>query len=144
MMNRQIGAVDFLAAASRVHCSFVSCRRAARCRLPAPVFRRFLPFAFCLLPFAFLSGCSPTYVLQAGYEEAKILWNRRPIEEVLQRTNLDGPTREKLQLVLRVRQFAEQELGFRVGGSYSSLAEVKQPPIAYVLTAAPRTRLEPY
>src|SRR5690242_11079251 len=98
----------------------------------------------CLLPFLFLSGCSPTYVLQAGYEEAKILWSRRPIEEVLQRANLDNPTREKLQLVLRIRQFAERGLGLRVNGSYSSLAEVQQPPIAYVLTAAPQTRLEPY
>jgi len=84
------------------------------------------------------SGCSPTYVLQAGYEEAKILWSRQPIEEILQREDLDAPTREKLRLVLRVRQFAEQELGFRVDGSYSSLAQVKQPPIAHVLTAARR------
>jgi predicted aminopeptidase len=98
---------------------------------------------FLLLP-VFLVGCSPTYVLQAGYEEAKILWSRRPIEEILQRTDLDASTREKLQLVLRVRQFAEHELGFRVGGSYNSLAEVKQPPIAHVVTAAQRTRLEPY
>ncbi|MBI3245628.1 MAG: aminopeptidase [Deltaproteobacteria bacterium] len=92
----------------------------------------------------FLSACSPTYVLRAGYEEAKILWNRRPIEQILQRPSLDIATREKLQLVLRVRQFAEQELGFRVGGSYSSLAEVLQPPLVHVITAAPRTQLEPY
>lgn len=100
--------------------------------------------SFCILLPVFLVGCSPTYVLQAGYEEAKILWSRRPIEEILQRTDLDASTREKLQLVLRVRQFAEHELGFRVGGSYNSLAEVTQPPIAYVVTAAQRTRLEPY
>ncbi len=100
--------------------------------------------SFCMLFPLFLAGCSPSYVLQAGYEEAKLLWSRQPIEEVLERTDLEASTREKLQLVLRVRQFAEQELGFRVDGSYSSLAQVKQPPIAYVLTAAPRTRLEPY
>lgn len=92
----------------------------------------------------FLSACSPTYVLRAGYEEAKILWSRRTIEEILQRPNLDTATRDKLQLVLRARQFAEQELGFRVGGSYTSLAEVPQPPLVHVITAAPRTRLEPY
>jgi predicted aminopeptidase len=84
------------------------------------------------------------YVFRAGYEEAKILWSRRPIGEILQRADLDAATREKLQLVLRVRQFAKDELGFNVGGSYSSLAEVTTPPIAHVVTAAPRTSLEPY
>lgn len=84
------------------------------------------------------------YVLRAGYEEAKILWSRRPIEDILQQADVDATTREKLQLVLRVRQFARDELGFNVGGSYSSLAEVATPPIAHVVTAAPRTRLEPY
>jgi predicted aminopeptidase len=101
-----------------------------------------LPF-YLLLSLA-LAGCSPMYVLRAGYEEAKILWSRRPIEDILQRADLDAAMREKLQLVLRVRQFAKDELGFNVGGSYSSLAEVTTPPIAHVVTAAPRTRLEPY
>jgi len=91
-----------------------------------------------------LSGCSPAYVLRAGYEEAKILWYRRPIAEVLGRPDLETVTREKLELVLRVRRFAEQDLGFKVGGSYSSLTEVTNPPIIHVVTAAPRTTLEPY
>ncbi|MBI3303558.1 MAG: aminopeptidase, partial [Deltaproteobacteria bacterium] len=69
---------------------------------------------------------------------------RRPIEEVLRRPDLDTATREKLELVLRVRRFAEQELGFRVSGSYSSLTEVASPPIVHVVTAALRTSLEPY
>jgi predicted aminopeptidase len=46
--------------------------------------------------------------------------------------------------VLRVRRFAEQDLDFRVNGSYSSLTELANPPIVYVVTAAPRTKLEPY
>lgn len=103
--------------------------------------------ALIILSFVLVSllpGCSPTYVLRAGYEEAKILWYRRPIAEVLGRPDLETVTREKLELVLRVRRFAQQDLGFRVGGSYSSLTEVTNPPIIHVLTAAPRTTLEPY
>src|SRR2546427_5400139 len=102
------------------------------------------PFFSCLLLGCLLSGCSFSYILRAGYEEAKILWHRRPIEEVLRRPDLDTVTREKLELVLRVRRFAEQDLDFRVGGSYSSITELASPPIVYVLTAAPRTKLEPY
>jgi predicted aminopeptidase len=102
----------------------------------------------CVVLFAvltcLLSACSPTYVLRAGYEEAKILWHRRPIEEVLRRSDLDVATREKLELVLRVRRFAEEDLAFTVGGSYSSITELASPPVVYVVTAAPRTKLEPY
>lgn len=93
----------------------------------------------CLLP-----ACSPTYILRAGYEEAKILWHRRPIAEILQRPNLEVTTRTKLEMVLRVRHFVEQELAFDVGGSYSSVTEVTKPPIVYVVTAARRTKLEAY
>jgi predicted aminopeptidase len=101
-------------------------------------------FVFCLLLGCVLSACSPLYVLRAGYEEARILWYRRPIEEVLRRPDLEPATREKLDLVLRVRRFAEQDLDFRVDGSYGSLTELANPPIVYVVTAAPRTKLEPY
>jgi predicted aminopeptidase len=104
-----------------------------------------ITFAFCfLLSALYFTACSPTYVLRAGYEEAKILWNRRPIAEVLDRPDVDTATREKLELVLRVRRFVEQELAFKVGGSYSSITELSKPPVVYVVTAAPQTKLEPY
>lgn len=106
-------------------------------RLPISPFTLFF-FISCL------SACSPTYVLRAGYEEAKILWHRRPIAEVLARPGLDLATREKLAMVLRVRQFVELDLGFKTGGSYQTLSEITQAPIVYVVTAAPRTKLEPY
>lgn len=97
-----------------------------------------------LLTLGVSCACSPTYVLRAGYEEAKILWNRHPIEDILRRPNVDATRREKLELVLRVRRFAKQELDFNVGGSYSSLTDVGSPSIIHVVTAAPRTSLEPY
>lgn len=102
---------------------------------------RLLIFAcLCVLP-----ACSPLYILRAGYEEAKILWYRRPIADILQVPGqLDLSTREKLRSVLRVRAFAEQDLGFRVGGSYGSVSELPSPPTLYVVTAAQRTRLEAY
>ena len=94
---------------------------------------------------ACLSACSPLYVLRAGYEEARILWHRQPIRAVLRDGDLiDAPTRDKLRLVLRVRAFAERELGFRVGESYTSISRLPTPPTIFVVSAAPRTRLESY
>src|SRR5215510_9966295 len=103
-----------------------------------------LSAAVCFLLAGLLSSCSPTYVLRAWYEEAKILWHRRPIEEVLRRPDLDATTREKLELVLQVRRFAEKDVAFTVGCSYTSITEIASPPVVYVVTAAPRTTLEPY
>lgn len=94
---------------------------------------------------ACLSACSPLYVLRAGYEEARILWHRQPIRAVLRDGDrIDAPTRDKLRLVLRVRAFAERELGFRVGESYTSISRLPTPPTIFVVSAAPRTRLESY
>jgi len=91
-----------------------------------------------------LSGCSPLYVLRAGYEEAKILWRRQAIETVLRRDDLDADTRAKLELVLAARAFARDTLRLRVNGSYSSLARVDQDQVVHVVSAAYCDRLEPY
>jgi len=91
-----------------------------------------------------LAGCSPTYVLRAGYEEAKILWRREPIERILQRPDLPAETRAKLELVLTVRTYARDTLRLRVGGSYASFAEVDSSQVVHVVTAAYRDRLQSY
>jgi predicted aminopeptidase len=96
---------------------------------------------YCVL---LLSACSPTYVLRAGYEEAKILWRREPIERLLQRSDLDAPTRAKLELALAVRVFARDTLHLRVDHSYATFARVDADAMVHVVTAAYRLRLEPY
>ena len=94
----------------------------------------------CLL----LAGCSPAYVLRAGYEEARILWRRQSIEQLLQLGTVDAATRSKLELVLAVREFARDTLALRVDGSYTSLARVDADQVVHVVTAAYRLRLESY
>lgn len=98
----------------------------------------------CLLSVSLLSGCSPFYILRAAYEEGKILWRREPIESLLEKPDLDQQTREKLQLVLAVRDYARDTLKFRVGGSYASYSYVDRSALTYVLMAAPKTDLTPY
>lgn len=101
-------------------------------------------FAIVLVCALVFTSCSPLYVLQAAYEESKILWRREPIETVLQKPDLDTETREKLKLVLEVRDYARDQLKLRVKGSYSSYSYVDRANLTYVLTAAPRTDLRPY
>lgn len=88
-------------------------------------------------------GCGAGYVARAGYEEARILWRRQPITEVLARPDLDPATRARLELVEPLRAYARDQLGLRVGGSYTALATVDADQVVHVVTAAPRTRLRP-
>ena len=106
--------------------------------------KRVRGIVFAAVLAAAFSACSPGYVLRAGYEEAKILWRRQPIAELLLAENLDAETRGKLELVLRAREFAASQLALNVDGRYSTYATVDEAQLVHVVTAAERFRLEPY
>ncbi len=89
-------------------------------------------------------GCSPSYVLRAAYEEARILWSREPIEELLAGGSLSPEERSRLELVAEARVFAEDDLGMSVGGAYGSLAEVPPGALLWVVSASERLQLRPY
>ena len=91
-----------------------------------------------------LSGCSPFYVMRAAYEEGKILWRREPIADFIERPGIAADTKEKLALVLAVREYAKNPLKLNVGRSYSTYSYVDRPELTYILTAAPKTELKPY
>src|SRR5262249_30270809 len=84
-----------------------------------------------------LSGCAAGYVMRAAYEEARLLWRRQPIDEVLAHES-DPSTRAKLELALAARRFAADDLGLNVGGSYTSVATVDAGQVRHGVTAAPR------
>jgi predicted aminopeptidase len=92
-----------------------------------------------------LAACtSPSYLLRAGWSEARLLLRRQPIAELLARPDLDPGLRERLELTLAVREFAASSLGLRVGKSYSTFAEVGDDATVWVVSAAHRDRLEPF
>jgi predicted aminopeptidase len=89
-------------------------------------------------------GCSPSYVLRSAWEESRILLGRSPIEEVLERPDLEPDVRAKLEVVLAVRRFAAAQLGLEVGGAYSAYSVVPPGALLHVVSAAEQTRLVPY
>lgn len=94
-----------------------------------------------LIASAAFGACSPTYVLRAGWEEAKILSSRRPIQAVVHDTSVALETRDKLRLVLDARDFAARDLGLRAGASYESFAEITRDTLALNILAAPEFEL---
>ena len=87
------------------------------------------------------TGCSPVYVIKAGWAEAKILKARRPLPEVILAPETDERTRGKLTLAREAREFAIDVLGLDVGDSYTTYTELDRDTLAMVLSAAYPDRL---
>ena len=88
----------------------------------------------------FLS-CSPTYVLRAGWEEARILAERRDIQEVVEDPATEPEIRRKLSLVREVRVFAERRLGLDAGRTFRSFTATNRDTLVMVVSAAPEFEL---
>ena len=87
------------------------------------------------------TGCSPVYVIKAGWAEARILRGRRPLAEVILAPETDARTRGKLTLAREARDFAMNGLGLDVGDSYTTYTELDRDTLAMVLSAAYPDRL---
>lgn len=81
------------------------------------------------------------YLLRAGWEEAKILWRRRPISALVADTTVAPLTRQKLRLVLDARAYADDALDLDVGESFATFSQLDRDTLVLVLSAAYRDRL---
>ncbi|MBV8055924.1 MAG: aminopeptidase, partial [Deltaproteobacteria bacterium] len=106
--------------------------------------RHWLLPALSLTVAILLAGCDVRYFAHAAYEEGHLLWNRRPIVQVLQQPDLSPAVRQRLETVLAVRKFAAGKLGLRVGDAYNTVTAVDQNAVVWVVMAAPRDSLTPY
>ncbi len=117
---------------------------ASRSPDPAPPRSRWgSAISFLLLALAALglSGCSPVYVIRAGWTEAKILAGRRPISQVLADPSTSEETRHKLLLTRQARAFAIHMLDLKAGDSYTTFTRVDNEILAWIVSAAYPDRL---
>jgi predicted aminopeptidase len=84
------------------------------------------------------------YLLRGAWEEAGILWRRRPIAKLAADTTVPGAIRQRLRLVLDARQFAVDSLGLAAKQSFTAYSTVAHDTLVLVLTAAYRDRLVPF
>ena len=97
--------------------------------------------AVTVLACACLASCSPEYVIRGGWEEAKILSDRRPIEEVVTDPETEPEVREKLLLVRDARVYAERQLGLDPGKTFTSYSRLDSDTLVLVVSAAPEFEL---
>jgi len=78
-----------------------------------------------------------SYYGQAAKGQVSLLWARESIESLLSDETLTSEKRSKLELVLEVRQFAQQHLLLEAGNSYLSYVELNRPFVLWNVFAAP-------
>jgi predicted aminopeptidase len=93
-----------------------------------------------------LSGCSTElsgYVLEQAWGQLVIMNRRQRITDVIRKGELKPGWREKLELVLLVREYAHRDLGLRKTGAYTRFYDTKGRTLAYNLSACPKDSLRP-
>ena len=85
---------------------------------------------------AWVASPDVRFISRAGMEETQILQSRRPIGKMLKDPKLDPDLRNRLQLVLDVRDYAAT-LGFAAGKTYTTYADVGRDTLLLVLSASP-------
>ncbi|HJU66224.1 MAG TPA: aminopeptidase, partial [Gemmatimonadaceae bacterium] len=81
------------------------------------------------------------YLRRAAWEEAKILWARRPIAQLVSDSSIDAAVRHKLALVLAARAFAVDSIGLEAEESFTMFSQLERDTLVLVLSAAHRDAL---
>ncbi|UFH56541.1 aminopeptidase [Spirosoma sp. KNUC1025] len=71
--------------------------------------------------------------------QLRILWNTRPVSDILADTAYPDSLKQKIELIQEIKRFAIDSLGLNKSGSYESFYDQQGKPILWVVTAA-----EPY
>ncbi len=90
------------------------------------------------------SGCQTlSYYRQSIGGQLQIWKKQEPIEKVLAGRNRPAALKAKLELVLRLRAFAETNLHLPINGQYLRYADLERRYVVWTVQAAPAFSLEP-
>ncbi|MBI5775075.1 MAG: aminopeptidase [Verrucomicrobia bacterium] len=106
-------------------------------------FHRLLHLASFAALLALGAGCeTAAYYSQAARGQMQIWHRRQPIPKLLAAPQTPGPLKERLRLVLRLREFAGNQLGLTPGKDYLSYADLERRFVVWNVHAAPEFSLE--
>lgn len=83
------------------------------------------------------------YGINQGIGQLKIVWNARPIEEVMHDPAFPDSLKAKLMLIDEVRKFAIDSLGLKDTDNYKTLFDQKGEELMWVVTACEPFQLKP-
>lgn len=83
-----------------------------------------------------------SYGIMQAKGQLKVLWDARPIDDLLEDPNIADSLKQRIRLVQEIKQFAIDSLGVKNSGSYQSVYDQKGKPILWVITATEPFSLE--
>lgn len=111
--------------------------------ISSSIFRKLLLLGVTL-SLLLLSGCGTVgYYYQSIHGHFSLLHKSRPIEQLLQDADTDAGLRQKLKLVLEVREFASTQLLLPVNDSYHSFAALDRKAVVWNVVATPEFSVTP-
>jgi len=100
--------------------------------------------SLCIFFLPLLIGCeSVRYYSQAISGQLSILNSRQSIDQILANPQSPATLKEKLELIMDLREFAETELHLPANGSYLSFVDLERPFALWNVYAAPEFSLKP-
>ncbi len=84
-----------------------------------------------------------SYGLGQGKGQFTIIWNARPVEEVLKDQSFPDSLKSKLHLIEKVRAYAIDSLGLKDTENYKTIYDQKSEEIMWVVTACEQFQLKP-
>lgn len=106
--------------------------------------RRWTLLVLLLVFLAAVCGCRTLrFYGQAIKGQYQIFANQTPIEEVITNRATSSELRTQLELVQKLRDFADEELRLPVDGHYRKYVDVHRPFVVWNVQAAPKFSLEP-
>lgn len=104
----------------------------------------FIKYVLLLAFLLSAAGCHIGYITKNAYHQARLLQSRRALEDVLADDKIDDDTKRKLKLAHKAKIFAETHLKLEKTKNYESYVDLQRPYVTYVVSAAPKDKLEFY
>ncbi len=106
--------------------------------------RRLIFFSACILMAVVLSGCEAVgFYRQAIAGQYQILAHQKPIDTLIADPSTPAKLRERFEEVLKIRQFAVDELKEPLDGNYLKYTDLHRPCVVWTVVVAPALALEP-
>lgn len=84
-----------------------------------------------------------SYAGRQAYGQFNIIWNAKPVEEILEDPYFPDSLKIKLKFIQEVRQYAIDSLGLKDTKNYKTLYDQKGKEVMWVVTASEPFRLKP-
>ncbi len=113
-------------------------------KIPAFIARLIEILAIVCLLFATYNFSLVAYGITQLKGQLSIVWNAKPIADVISNPDFPDSLKQKLKLIEEVKQFAIDSLGMKSTNNYSTLYDQHGKPLLMNLTAAEKYQLKSY